>query len=147
MPRSRKISVTYTGGESFKDVFTAGMKGLNTLRLPYGKVLMHKNTYLDSLKLKVEDIGFKPQEDRFNRGVDGEDTFMGLPVVTTIKDDLVKENEIYFFTQQDYFVKYFLLQDATLFMKTEADLIHFHSYMAPGVGIGNTRGVVKVIIE
>lgn len=143
---AQNLSVTYAGGESFKDVFTAGMKALNSLRLPYGKVLMHKNTFLDSLKLKTDDIGFKPQEDRFNRGVDGEDSFMGLPVVTTIKDDLVKENEIYFFTQQDYFLQYYLLQDATLFMETNADMIHFHSYMAPGVGIGNTKGVVKVTI-
>lgn len=143
---AQNLTVTYTGGESFKDVFTTGMKALNSLRLPYGKVLMHKNTFLDSLKLKTDEIGFKPQEDRFIRGVDGEDSFMGLPVVTTIKDDLVKENEIYFFTQQDYFLKYFLLQDATLFMKTEKDMIEFSTYMAPGVGIGNTKGVVKVTI-
>lgn len=142
----QSYTVTYTGGESFKDVFTAGMKGLNKLRLPHGKVLMHKNTYLDSLKLKTDEIGFRPQEDRFARGVDGEDSFMGLPVVTTIKDDLVKEGEIYFFTQQDYFLQYYLLQDATLFMKTEKDMIEFSTYMAPGVGIGNTKGVVKVTI-
>lgn len=132
---------------SFKDAFTEGWKALTRLRLPQGKVLMHKNTYIDSLKLKVEDIGFGPQEQRFNRGVDGEDSFMGSPVVTTIKDNLVKENEIFFFTQPDYFIKFFLLQDATLFLQTEADLIHFHTYEAPGVGIGNTLGVVKVTLS
>ena len=132
---------------SFKDAFTEGWKALTRLRLPQGKVLMHKNTYIDSLKLKVEDIGFGPQEQRFNRGVDGEDSFMGSPVVTTIKDNLVKENEIFFFAQPDYFIKFFLLQDATLFLQTEADLIHFHTYEAPGVGIGNTLGVVKVTLS
>lgn len=131
---------------SFKDAFTVGMKGLTSLRLPHGKVLMHKNTYTDSLKLKVEDIGFKPQEERFSRGVDGEDGFLGLPVVTTIKDELVRENELYFFAPQDYFLWFGLLQDATLFLKTEADMIHFHTYEAPGVGIGNTNGVFKVTI-
>ncbi len=132
---------------TFKDAFTEGWKALTRMRLPQGKVLMHKNTYIDSLKLKTEDIGFAPQEQRFNRGLDGEDTFMGSPVVTTIKDNLVKENELYFFTQPDYFIKFFFLQDATLFLKTEADMIHFHTYEAPGIGIGNTRGVVKVTLE
>lgn len=140
--------VTYTmSSGNFKEAFTEGWKALTRLRLPKGKVLMHMNTYLDSLKLKVEDIGFNPQEQRFNRGVEGEDSFMGSPVVTTIKDNLVKENEIYFFTQPEYFIKFFFLQDATLFLKTEADMIHFHTYEAPGIGIGNTLGVVKVTLE
>lgn len=141
-------SATVTiGASNFKEAFTEGLKGLTRMRLPLGKVLMHKNTYLDSLKLKTDDIGFKPQEDRFNRGVDGEDSFLGTPVVTTIKDNLVKENEIYFFTTQEYFIKFFLLQDATLFLKTEADMIHFHTYEAPGLGIGNTKGVFKITLE
>lgn len=131
----------------FKDAFTEGWKALTRLRLPQGKVLMHKNTYIDSLKRKVEDIGFGPQEQRLNRCVDGEESFVDSPVVTTIKDSLVKENEIFFFTQPDYFIKFFLLQDATLFLQTEADLIHFHTYEAPGVGIGNTLGVVKVTLS
>ena len=131
---------------SFKDAFAEGWKMLTRMRMPLGKVLMHKNTYIDSLKLKTDEIGFAPQEKRFDRGVDGEDSFMGSPVVTTIKDNLVKENELYFFSQADYFLKFFLLQDATLFMRTEADMIHFYTYEAPGVGIGNINGVVKVTL-
>ncbi|WP_304024460.1 hypothetical protein [Desulfovibrio piger] len=138
---------TSTAANTFKDAFAEGMKAMIRMRLPLGKVLMHKNTYIDSLKLKTEDIGFAPQEARFNRGVEGEETFLGLPVVTTIKDNLVKENEIFFFTQPEFFIKFFFLQDATLFMKTEADLIHFHTYESPGLGIGNTKGVVKVTLE
>ena len=132
-------------GISFKDAFIEGTKMMTKLRLPMGKVLMHANTFADSLKLKIDEIGHTPQEERFRRGLEGEESFLGFPVVTTIKDDLVKENELYFFTSQDYFCKYFYLQDATLFLKTEADMIHFHTYEAPGFGIGNTKGVVKVV--
>lgn len=145
-PAQQSATVSMTAN-TFKDAFTEGWKMLTRLRLPQGKVLMHKNTYIDSLKLKTDDIGFAPQEQRFSRGLEGEDSFMGSPVVTTIKDNLVKENELYFFTQPDYFIKFFFLQDATLFLKTEADMIHFHTYEAPGMGIGNTNGVVKVTLE
>lgn len=137
---------TASGTDSYKDAFVLGLKGMTRLRLPIGKVLMHKNTYLESTKLKTDEIGYAPQERRFNEGVEQEESFMGYPVVTTIKDDIVAEGKMYFFAPADYFIKFWLLQDATLFMKTEADLYHFHTYEAPGVGIGNTRGVFCVTL-
>jgi hypothetical protein len=139
-------TVTSAATDTFKDAFVLGLKGLTSLRLPIGKVLMHKNTYLESTKLKVEDIGHVPQEKRFNEGVEAETSFLGYPVVTTIKDDLVAEGDLYFFVPQEYFCKFYLLQDATLFIKTEADMYSFHTYEAPGFGIGNTSGVFKVTL-
>lgn len=139
-------NLTAASNLTFKEAFTVGLKALTALRLPVGQVLMHKNTYLDSLSLKVEDIGHTPQEERFRRGVEGENSFLGHKVVTTIKDDLVAENEMFFFAPQEYFCKFYLLQDATLFMKNEASMITFHTYEAPGFGIGNTKGVVKVTL-
>ena len=131
---------------SFKEIFIEGLKGLTSLRLPVGKVLMNRNTYLDSLALKTDEIGEKAQDSRFERGIDGEDSFLGYPVVTTIKDDQVPENEIYFFAPQAYFCKFYLLQDATLYLKQEADMISFHTYEAPGFGIGNTLGCFRITI-
>ena len=118
---------------------------MTSLKLPVGKVLMHKNTYMDSLKLKTDEIGFNPQEKRFSEGVDGEDSFLGYNVVTTMKDE-VAEGDMYFFAPQEYFCKFYLLQDATLFLKNEADMIEFYTYEAPGFGIGNTNGVLKVTL-
>jgi len=39
---------------------------------------------------------------------------------------------------------FFLLQDATLYIKQEADIIEFWSYAAPGIGIGNTLAMQRV---
>ena len=138
---------TVSNASGFKEAFKRGLQGMTSLRLPVYKVLMHKNTYIDSLSLKTDEIGFKPQEDRFARGIDGEESFMGYPVVTTIKDEIIPENKIYFFAPQDYFTKFFLLQDATLYLKAEASMITFHTYEAPGMGIGNTKGVFEVTIS
>lgn len=137
-------TVTAGVNDTFKDAFVLGLKGLTTLRLPVGKVLMHKNTYYESTKLKMDDIGNSNVAKRFVEGTEQEDSFLGFPVITTIKDDLVAENEIYFFAPQEYFCKFYLLQDATLYIESKADLIHFHTYEAPGIGIGNTAGVFKV---
>ncbi len=145
-PDEQKIVFSLTNG-NFKDAFVEGMKALTHMRLPKGKVLMHENTFTESLKLKTDEIGYDPQTERFRKGWESEDTFMGYKVIKTIKDDIVPENVLYFFTEQDYFCKFFLLQDATLFLETKADMVTFHTYEAPGFGIGNTKGVVKLVLE
>lgn len=137
-------SVSYSEPEDYKEGFIAGVKMLTSLRLPMGKVAMHKNTYLESLNLTDDLIGYKGMDERWERGVDGEDGLWGYPVVTTIKDDIIPENEMYFFAPQEYIAKCYLLQDATLYLKSEADMVQFHTYEAPGMGIGNTKGVVRV---
>jgi hypothetical protein len=37
-----------------------------------------------------------------------------------------------------------LLQDATLFIKQEADIIEFWSYAAPGIGFGNDKAMTRI---
>ncbi len=145
-PDEQLIKYSMATGD-FKDAFVQGMKALTHMRLPKGKVLMHENTFTESLKLKVDEIGFDPQTRRFDKGWENEDTFMGYKIIKTIKDDIVPENVLYFFTEQDYFCKFFLLQDATLYLETKADMVTFHTYEAPGFGIGNTKGVVKLVLE
>jgi hypothetical protein len=132
--------------DTFIDAFNIGLKGLVSYKLPCGCVMMNKNTYIDSSKLKVEDIGVSPQEKRFSNGVEGEETFRGMKVITTMDSALIPEDVLWFFAQPDYLFKHYTLQDATLYLKTEADMITFHTYSAPGVGIGNTRGIFKVTL-
>jgi hypothetical protein len=50
------------------------------------------------------------------------------------------------FAPENFLGNFFLLQDATLFIKQEADMIFFHSYAAPGIGIGNTAAMCRVDI-
>jgi hypothetical protein len=132
------------GNVSIKQAFVSGLKGLASLRLPCGCVLMHENTRLEGLNLKTDEIGFKAQDSRFEKGVNDENSFLGYPVVSTLKDDLVAEDAMYFFAPAEYLGMFYLLQDATLFIKTEADMFHFHTYEAPGIGIGNVNACFKV---
>ena len=142
---TRSASVATT--KSFKEAFTTGLKGLSSLKLPTGCVLMHENTRLSSLALKTDEIGYKAQDSRFASGLADEASFMGYPIVTTIETEKVPENVMYFFAPADYLGKFYLLQDATLFIKTEADMFTFHTYEAPGIGIGNVNACFKITIE
>jgi hypothetical protein len=48
------------------------------------------------------------------------------------------------FTAPNYLGQFYILQDATIFLATEVDMVKFLGYEAVGIGIGNTRGITKV---
>jgi hypothetical protein len=117
---------------------------MTSKRLPIGKLLMTKSTFMEALKFDHTDVGNDVVSRHYDNGLDGEDKLFGVPVLTTIKNDIVNDNEIYLFAPQNYLGNFFLLQDATLFIKQEADMIEFWSYSAPGIGIGNANSIVKL---
>ncbi len=113
-------------------------------KLPIGKLLMTKATFMECLKFPYTDVGNDILSRHYDQGLEGEDKLFGVPVVTTIKNDIIPDNVIYLFAPENYLGNFFLLQDATLFIKQEADMIEFWSYSAPGMGIGNAKGVIKL---
>lgn len=143
-PDEQLVKCSMAAG-GFINAFVQGMNALLTLmHLPSGKVLMHENTFTESLKLKADEIGFGPQSMRFDKGWKNEDTFMGCKIIKTVKDDIVPEGVIYFFTEQERFCK-FILHDVALQHEAKTDMSPLYEYI--GVGISNTKGVVKLILE
>lgn len=114
-----------------------------------GKVLMSYGLYLDLITRRATMIG-SPAATEHLRGA-GLDTFYGFQIVTTNKADLLqsdpntpatKGDSVYVFAPEAYFGQFYSLQEPTVFLKTEADMIEFQTYEAVGVGVGNTRGFV-----
>tara|TARA_Y100000034_G_scaffold125906_1_gene176335 strand:+ start:8792 stop:9694 length:903 start_codon:yes stop_codon:yes gene_type:complete len=123
-----------------------GVKLLLSKKIPVGKLLMSKELYYDALKLPATSVGDQVASRHYDDGVEAEEKLFGFPVVTTVKSDIIANNEMWIFGPENYLGNFFLLQDATLFIKQEADIIEFWSYSAPGIGIGNTDSVVKVTL-
>ena len=113
-------------------------------KLPIGKLLMTKAAFMEVLKFDQTEVGNDIVGRHYEQGIDGEEKLFGVPVITTIKNDIIADNEIYLFAPENYLGNFFLLQDATLFIKQEADMIEFWSYSAPGIGIGNANGIIKL---
>jgi len=127
-----------------KSLIAQLFQSMTSKRLPIGKLLMTKSTFMEALKFDHTDVGNDVVSRHYDNGMDGEDKLFGVPVITTIKNDIVEDNEIYLFAPQNYLGNFFLLQDATLFIKQEADMIEFWSYSAPGIGIGNANSIIKL---
>ena len=128
------------------DALAEGFKNLISRKIPIGKILMTKELYYDALKLPATSVGDVVASRHYDEGIESENHLWGFPVITTIKNDILPNNHIYIFGPQEYLGNFFLLQDATLFIKQEADMIEFWSYAAPGIGIGNTSSVTRLTL-
>lgn len=122
-----------------------GFKNLLSREIPIGKILCTKELYMDALKLPATSIGDNVASRHYDEGVESENVLWGYPVITTIKRNIIPPNHMYIFGPQEYLGNFFLLQDATLYIEQKADMIEFWSYEAPGIGIGNTRSVTRIV--
>jgi len=113
---------------------------------PIGKFVMTKELYYDLLKLPATSVGDDIASAHYKEGVEEEEKLYGIPVITTIKNDILSNKEVFLLSPENYLGNFFLLQDATLFIKQEADIITFWSYSSIGVGIGSTKAITRMTI-
>ena len=105
--------------------------------------LMNNNTAQDWLKLGRDAVGGDLSERLFTDGLTI-DSIEGVKMIFTIKDDLVPDNYVYFFTAPEFLGKCFYFTDWTMFMKKEAFFVEWFSYWLGGMAFGNIAGVCLV---
>lgn len=137
-----------TSGPFESGTFKAAMQSLLRRRRPVGKMLMTKERYMDAIDLPATTVGDNIAQRHFDEGIESSQKLWGLPVVTTIKADIYPPNKAWIFSPQapnNFLGNFFLLQDATLYIKQEADIISFWSYEALGIGIGNRESMQEIV--
>lgn len=136
-------NVFTTSGGFTRANFMTGIKKLAQRRLPVGCVLMTQSMYADMMSLPATDIGSQAATELF-MGRGSLETPQGYRIVVTNKNNILPDNQIVYFTSPEYLGQFYGLQDATVFLRVEADMIEFTSYEALGIGIGNVNGAVVV---
>lgn len=134
-----------TGGvdaDNFVSLFQAHV----ARKVPIGKMVMTKELYYEALKIPATSVGDPIASRHYDDGIETEEKLWGIPVITTIKNEIVSNKDVWLYSPENYLGNFFLLQDATLFIKQEADMIEFWSYSAPGIGIGNTKGITRMTL-
>jgi hypothetical protein len=152
--QSIDIAGATTVAEQIRNAVVAGYKRMVEKRKPLGKIVMAKSLYLEVLKLEQAQVGDTITGRHYDKGIEGEESLWGVPVITTIKSGstldgnktIIKDDEIYFMPHENFLGNFFLLQDATLYIKQEADIFTFWSYSAPGIGIGVSDSLVKTVL-
>ena len=128
------------GGFSIPNMMTA-VKYLLAKQVPVGAILMTQSMYADYLKQPSTQIG-SPLASSLVSGEKTLDNFFGFKIIVTNKNDILPDNQAIILTAQQYLGQSYLLQDATVFLKSEADVVSFTTYEAIGVGLGNINGFV-----
>jgi len=127
--------------------FKVAMQRLLGRRRPIGKMLMCKERYMEAIDLPATTVGDDIAKRHFDDGIEASEKLWGLPVVTTIKSDIYDPDKAWIFSPQspnNFLGNFYLLQDATLFLKAEADIIQFWSYEAIGIGVGNRLSMQEI---
>lgn len=136
-----------SGGPFQSGTFKQAMQAMLNREIPVGKMLMTKSQYLNALDLPATTVGNDIAQRHFDEGIESSQKLWGIPVVTTIKARIYDTTKAWLFAPQapnNFLGNFYLLQDATLYIKQEADIIEFWSYEALGLGIGNRLSIQQI---
>lgn len=122
-------------------------KFLEKMRLRTSVVLMNTSTAKEFEKFHFNEWGGPGAEDVWKKGLVGgisDGIISGVKHIFTIKDELVPDNVMYMFAEPDYLGRFYVLQDVTMYVKKEEDIISMNATETIGLGILNAGGVVRV---
>lgn len=145
LPASAGQTLNLSGGLSAQNI-VSGIQNMIQRKYPIGKLVMSKSLHWEAAKIPATSVGDRIAERHYDKGLTDETHLWGIPVITTIKNDIVKDNEFYVFTTQEFLGYHYHLQDATLYIKEEADIYEFFTYSSIGIGLAGNRGVTKVVL-
>ena len=72
------------------------------------------------------------------------DQSVGLRIIRTIKNDILREGNLYVFTEAGYFGRNFIYNDIKFYVDKKANRIFWQAWMDIGFGFANIAAVVKL---
>jgi hypothetical protein len=123
--------------------FVEGYKMLDGNRLRTETSLITEVDFDDTLQWTLEDNGDKLQSEV---QVDGwkYNNFMGRRYVRTIKTDILRPGNLYFFTAPNFLGRNFILNNVKFYIDKVANLISFQAWMDVAPMIANIASIRKV---
>ncbi len=120
-----------------------GFKMLDGNRLRCEVVLLTEVDFDDVLQWTVEDFGDKVKSETI---VDGYkyNKLQGRSYIRTIKTDILRPGNLYFFTDQTFFGKNFILNNTKFYIDKIANKISMQAWMDVGMILVNVAAVRKV---
>lgn len=130
-----------------RNTYTELKKILQRQRLNNGVFLMNRQTAVEFEKWHHDEWGGSNVQDVTTKGLTGamkDSQLFGIPHIFTIKDELIPDNVVYLFTEPSFLGKFYILQDTTMYVKKEEDIISFNASEKIGLGVLNVAGVARV---
>lgn len=120
-----------------------GFKLLDGNRLRCERFLMSEPDWDDILSWTVEDQGDRIQSETT---VDGYkyNTLLGRPYIRTVKTDILRRGNLYFFTAPEFFGKFYVLNQTKFYIDKVANMITFQAWEDIAMSVINIASVRKV---
>lgn len=114
-----------------------------------GLFLMNRRSAKWFANMDRDAIGGDLAQSIFTDGVEAIQNFQvfGYRHASTIKRDLVPNYTIYQFTEPNYLGRFYILQDTTMYVKKEYDVLKFHATEKIGMAVANVAGIHRVRFE
>ena len=112
-------------------------------RLKPAVMLMTESDADDFDSWTIEDYGDRLQAET---ALDGYtySKVLGLRIIRTIKNDILREGNVYVFTSPEFFGRNYTLNDVKFYIDKIANRIFWQAWMDIGMGFGNIASVVKL---
>ena len=107
-------------------------------------VLMNQADYNKFATIPATQIGSGAASEQYVNGFKYA-TLLGKKFVTTVKGDLVPEGTMYAFAAQEFFGKFYVLNDVKFWIEKKRNLIRWSAYETLGMGFINTQAVAQCI--
>jgi hypothetical protein len=135
-----------TGGELTWDALVEAEKAFHSSRpanrqIPLATIVVSHVTFADLKKLPANSFFAPNFNEQVVNGVIP--AIGGYNWVVTNKIDLVPPGTLYLLTSKEFLGGFYLLQDATVYMKTEKNVLYWSVYETAGIGVV-TDGILKV---
>lgn len=124
--------------------FKRGFQAMLERRRAPARILMTKSLQMNTIDLPPTIVSNNVAEAHYKDGIEKENRLWGVPITTTIKSDIYAKNAAWIYASPNFLGNFFTLQDATLFIKQEANIIEFYTYEIIGMGIGNRLAVQRI---
>jgi hypothetical protein len=120
-----------------------GMKLLNGNRLKCAQILMTEVDANDMLSWTMEDQGSKVQGETLYNGWQS-NTLLGKKLITSIKTDILRPGNMYFFTTPDFLGRFYILNSTKFYIDKVINIVKFVAWRDLGMAIINAAAVRKV---
>jgi hypothetical protein len=139
-------NVTMTSATFSRKGLKRAVSYLIERQLPIGVVLVNQRTANELLGWERLEMGGDLSQDLARKGLKALEKFemFGVPFVSTIKNGLVANGVMYQFAPKEFLGNALMLEDITVTIKKEYDIIRMRAQEQVGLTIGNTLGVQKL---
>lgn len=115
-------------------------KMLDSNRQRVDTILMTSTLFDDILGLEFTDLGDKLASEILVNGY-SYNNLLGHKLVTTIKDNIIPNNEVWLYAPPDFLGKFFILNNPKFWIDKEANLVRFQAWEDIALGIRNSKSV------